>query len=81
MKTLVTQAIYEDGVFKPKQKMALELQREVYLVIVITEEGEKRDDLPLSALAEAAMKGGSFDFLWDEAENIYTLEDGEPVWE
>jgi len=81
MKTLVAQATYEDGVFKPLQKVALEQQRKVYLVIVITEEGEKIDDLPLSALAEAAMQGGSFDFLWDEAENIYTLEDGEPIWE
>ena len=81
MKTLVTQAVYENGVFKPLQKMTLEPQREVYLVIVITEEGEKRDDLPLSALAESAMQGGSFDFLLDEAEDIYTLEDGEPIWE
>jgi predicted DNA-binding antitoxin AbrB/MazE fold protein len=81
MKTVVTQAIYEDGVFKPLQKMVLEPRREVYLVIVMTEEGEKKDDLPLSALAEAAMQGGSFDFLWDKAEDIYTLEDGEPIWE
>ena len=81
MKTLVTQAVYENGVFKPLQKMTLEPQREVYLVIVITEEGEKRDDLPLSALAESAMQGGSFDFLLDESEDIYTLEDGEPIWE
>jgi len=81
MKTLVTQATYEDGVFKPLQKVALEQRKRVYLVIAITEEEEKKDDLPLSALAEAAIQGGSFDFLYDESEDIYTLEDGEPIWE
>ncbi|MBC8234682.1 antitoxin family protein [bacterium] len=81
MKTMMTQAIYEDGVFRPLQKIALESKKKVSLVIVITEEEEKKDDLPLSALAEAASQGGSFDFLYDESEDIYTLEDGEPIWE
>ncbi len=37
------------------------------------------DDLPTVALMRFAEQGGAFDFWLDKAEDIYTLEDGEPL--
>jgi hypothetical protein len=39
----------------------------------------EEDDLPTTALMRFAEQGGAFDFWLDEAENIYTLEDGEAL--
>jgi hypothetical protein len=37
------------------------------------------DDLPTIALMRFTEQGGAFDFWLDEGEDIYTLEDGEPL--
>ena len=37
------------------------------------------DDLSSDDWTRLVLKGGSFDFWLDEGEDIYTLEDGEPV--
>jgi hypothetical protein len=37
------------------------------------------DDLPITALMRFAEQGKAFDFWHDEAENIYTLDDGEAI--
>lgn len=37
------------------------------------------DDLPTVALMRFAEQGAAFDFWLDEAEDIYTLDDGEPL--
>ena len=37
------------------------------------------EDLPPGAMARMAAQGGAFDFWYDEAEDVYTEEDGEPL--
>jgi hypothetical protein len=37
------------------------------------------DDLPTAAFMRFAEQGGAFDFWLEEAETIYTLEDGEAL--
>jgi cobyrinic acid a,c-diamide synthase len=37
------------------------------------------DDLLPGAMARMAAQGGAFDFWYDEAEDVYTEEDGEPL--
>ncbi len=37
------------------------------------------DDVPADALAELARRGGSFDFLNDPREDIYSDSDGEAI--
>ena len=65
-------AIYEDGVLKPLARLDIPEHR--MLEITITE-----DDLPLSLVARVAEEGGGYDFLHDDAEDIYTRDDGEAV--
>lgn len=36
-------------------------------------------NISTESLMKLAEEGGAFDFLRDDAEDIYTLEDGEPV--
>ena len=65
-------AIYEDGVLKPLARLDIPEHR--MLEITITEY-----DLPLSLVARVAEEGGAYDFLHDDAEDIYTRDDGEAV--
>ncbi len=37
------------------------------------------DDLPTLAMMRLAEQGGAFDFWNEDGEDLYTLEDGEPV--
>ena len=67
------EAIFEDGVFRPLGNVRLPERQRVSLVVTVP------DDLPAHLLARAAEKGKSFDFLADPREDLYTLEDGEPV--
>lgn len=39
----------------------------------------EEDDLPTLVMMRLAEQGGAFDFWREEGENIYSLEDGEPV--
>lgn len=39
----------------------------------------EEDDVPTLAIMHLAEQGGGFDFWREEGENIYSLEDGEPV--
>lgn len=64
-------AIYEKGVFKPVEKINLPEKQPVEAVVP--------DEMPALYIAALAEKGGSFDFLNNPDENIYTLNDGEPV--
>ena len=65
-------AVYDHGVLRPLERLDLPEQGEVTVVIL-------DDDVPSDAIAQLAMSGGSFDFLADPAEDVYTREDGEPV--
>jgi hypothetical protein len=39
----------------------------------------EEDDIPTAALMRFVEQGGAFDFWFDKDEDIYTLDDGEPV--
>lgn len=70
--TRTVRAVYEGGVLRLLERVELPEQGEVTVVIL-------DDDVPSDAIAQLAMSGGSFDFLADPCEDIYTREDGEPV--
>jgi predicted DNA-binding antitoxin AbrB/MazE fold protein len=67
-------AVYENGLFHPLESVSLPDQTEVKLIFLLA-----GDDLPALALAKLAEESPSFAFLADPREDIYTLEDGEPV--
>ena len=67
------EAVFEDGVFRPLGDVRLPEHQRVSLVVTVP------DDLPASLLARVAEEGKTFDFLADPREDLYSLEDGEPV--
>ena len=67
----VIHAIFENGVFRPVEKINLPEHQEVKLVI--------EEDIPTEAIAIVAEGGGGFDFLADAREDIYQITDGEPI--
>ena len=67
-------AIYEHGVLRPLEE--LELGEREQVEIKILKPGE---EIPALALAHLALAGKSFAFLEKPEEDVYTLEDGEPV--
>ena len=67
-------AVHENGLFHPLESISLPDQTEVKLVFLLLE-----DNLSSLALAKLAEDSPSFAFLADPREDIYTLEDGEPV--
>jgi predicted DNA-binding antitoxin AbrB/MazE fold protein len=73
MQTL--RAIYEAGVLRPLKKLRLREHQPVLITVFPSED----DDIPTQAIAKAALKGHSFDFLADPAEDLYQPTDGEPV--
>ena len=75
----VVDAIYEKGTFRPFTDVHLPEQQQVKLVLIPKSMASVADDLPALALAKLAEQSPSFDFLADPREDIYSLEDGEPV--
>lgn len=73
------EAVYEKGLFRPLDDVHLPEQQRVRLVFRLEGETASTDDLPAWALAVLAEQSPSFDFLADSREDIYSLEDGEPV--
>ncbi len=67
------EAVFEGGKFRPLVEVKLPEHQRVSLVVTV------QDDLAAELLAKAAEIGQGFSFLADEAEDLYTLEDGEPV--
>lgn len=53
----------------------LELARQIAAVELQVRE----DDVPTVALMHLADQGGAFDFWHEDGENIYSLQDGEPL--
>ncbi|MBI3950072.1 MAG: antitoxin family protein [Acidobacteria bacterium] len=68
------EAIYQNGVLKPVEALNLAEHARVKLVLLLVEE-----DIPTVALHELAAQSGSFEFLADPREDVYSLEDGEPA--
>jgi hypothetical protein len=72
-------AIYEDGLFRPLEDVDLPNQEKVRLLFLPKSEAASDDDLSVWAIGLLAERSPSFAFLADPREDIYTLEDGEPV--
>ncbi len=66
------EAIYENGVLKPLQKLDIPERQRVEIIILA-------DDLPSSLIAEIAEQSGIYTFLSHPGEDIYTIEDGEGI--
>ncbi len=64
-------AIYENGIFKPIERINLPEHQEVEIIIP--------RDISDEYIVLMAERGGSFDFLADQKEDIYTINDGEPL--
>lgn len=75
----VVDAIYEKGVFRPLLDVCLLERQRVKIVFIPEDKVTLADDLPALALAMLAEQSPSFNFLADPREDIYSLEDGEPV--
>lgn len=71
--THAIEAVFEDGVFRPLSEVKLPEHQRVSILVTV------QDDLPAELLARAAELGGSFEFLANPAEDLYSLVDGEPV--
>lgn len=67
------EAVFEDGVFRPLAKVRLPEHQRVSIVVTV------QDDLPTELLARVAENDGSFAFLADHAEDLYSPDDGEAV--
>lgn len=67
----VIHAIFENGVFRPVDKISLPEHQEVEIII--------QEDVPTKIIAVVAERAGGFDFLADSREDIYTVTDGEPI--
>ena len=67
------EAVFEDGVFRPLVEVRLPEHQRVSLVLTV------EDDLPAELLARVAESGGSFAFLANHTEDLYSLDDGEAV--
>ena len=72
-------AIYENGLFRPLGDVDLPNQERVRLLFLPESEVASDDDLSTWAIALLAERSPSFAFLADPREDIYTLEDGEPM--
>lgn len=75
----VIDAVYEKGTFRPLTDVHLPELQKVKLVFAPADVAPAADDLPALALAKLAEQSPSFDFLADPREDIYSLQDGEPV--
>ena len=75
----VIDAIYLQGVFKPLDDVHLPEQQRVKMVFVPDNAAASADDLPTLGLAMLAEHSPSFAFLADPREDIYSIQDGEPV--
>jgi len=75
----IVDAIYEKGMFRPLTEIYLSERQKVKIVFMPEGMAPPADDLPALALAVLAEQSPSFAFLADPREDIYSLEDGEPV--
>ena len=67
----IIHAIFENGVFRPTEKVHLPERVEVDITI--------QDNSETEGIARVAEESGSFDYLSDSEEDIYSITDGEPV--
>lgn len=70
MKTI--EAVYEQGHLKPLYRLRLAEHQHVWLAILEAEP-------TVQQVAELAVRSPSFEFLADPAEDLYSVDDGQPV--
>ena len=70
--TKVINAIFENGIFRPLEKVTIPEHQKVGLII-------EDDQIPTKLITVIAEKSGSFNFLENPQEDIYTINDGKPV--
>ena len=66
-------AVFEHGHLTPLERLPLAEHQRVWVTILLPEE------LPSHQLARLAAQSPSFRFLADEAEDLYSPQDGQPV--
>ena len=69
--TRAIHAVFENGVFRPLEKINLPEHQKVEIII--------NGGISTRHIAAIAEKTGSFDFLADPKENIYTIKDGKSI--
>jgi hypothetical protein len=67
--------IMPNNCIKIDEPLSLEVSKRVCVVLFYSNE----DEMTESEWLQAASKNSAFDFLKDADEDIYTLEDGEPL--
>ena len=72
--TKVLPAIYERGHFTPDQPLELREHQRVFLIV-----STSQDDVPSLAISKLAENDKNFPFLNNPAEDVYTIDDGNPV--
>ena len=72
--TKLLPAIYEHGTLKLPESFHLPEHQKVFVAIAI-----RQDEIPGMLISKLAEESGSFEFLNNPAEDIYSPEDGEEV--
>lgn len=68
----IIQAIFENGIFRPLEKVSLPEQQKVEIII-------EEDEISTKIISVVAERSSSFHFLKEPQEDIYTVKDGEAV--
>jgi hypothetical protein len=71
----ITGKIDNEGILTIDQPLKLH-NKQVKIIILIPEEEDEMDD---ALWLQAVSSNPAFDFLEEEEEDIYTIEDGEPI--
>lgn len=74
-RVIETEGIIKNHHLVVDESLPIEEQQKVRVFVLYDQEAEVSE----KSWMKAAMKGGSFDFLSDEEEDIYSLEDGVPL--
>ncbi len=65
-------AIYKKGILKPLQPLKLPDEQVVKIIVL-------ESDLPAGLITKVAEQSGSYDFLAEAEEDVYTSQDGEKI--
>lgn len=77
--TTIHAQLIGDRAILPRQELETLIELARLNAMVELQAQEEKDDWSTWNLMRLAEQGGSFDFWKEEGEDIYTIEDGEPV--
>jgi predicted DNA-binding antitoxin AbrB/MazE fold protein len=75
----VIDAVFENGRFTPLAAISLRERQRVKIAFVTSDEQALAEDLPTRGLALLAENSPAYEFLADPREDVYSLQDGEPI--